>query len=112
MGSTKLLWFLPLNLYIGMPRGNGVDWEEPLIPDDKKSERHESRSDYSNSQPNNDNNDVYSGLNQNAQGNVPDRKIMKESGSMSSLYNRNSEVTKYMIYIICLGAAEKQFWTF
>lgn len=28
MGENKLLWFLPLNIYIGMPLGNGVDWIE------------------------------------------------------------------------------------
>jgi hypothetical protein len=97
MGSSKLLWFLPLNLYIGMPRGNGVDWEEPLIPEERKSERHESKSDYSNSQPNNDHNDMSSGANQNVQVNMPDRKIMKDSASMSSLYNKNSNEVSNII---------------
>jgi len=26
MGTNKLLWFFPLRLYIGLPKGNGVDW--------------------------------------------------------------------------------------
>ena len=28
MGITKWLWFLPLNMYQGKPKGNGIDWGE------------------------------------------------------------------------------------
>jgi hypothetical protein len=31
MGNSKLLWFLPLKLYLGIPKGNGVDWTEPYL---------------------------------------------------------------------------------
>ena len=26
MGKNVLLWFFPINLHIGMPIGNGIDW--------------------------------------------------------------------------------------
>ena len=35
MGITKWLWFIPLKIYQGKPKGNGIDWgenEEDLIP--------------------------------------------------------------------------------
>ena len=35
MGITKWLWFIPLKIYQGKPKGNGIDWgenEEELIP--------------------------------------------------------------------------------
>jgi hypothetical protein len=93
MGSSKLLWLLPLNFYIGLPKGNGVDWEEPLIIDDKKSSRHDSKSNCSNSQPNyennNENDNAEANHNQNA--NNGD-KIMGDSGSMNSLYKSSHEV--------------------
>jgi palmitoyltransferase len=28
MGNSKILWFLPLKLYMGIPLGNGMDWQE------------------------------------------------------------------------------------
>lgn len=35
MGTSKLLWFLPLKIYLGSPQGNGVDWNEPLLEEKK-----------------------------------------------------------------------------
>ena len=35
MGITKWLWFIPLKIYQGKPKGNGIDWgesEEDIIP--------------------------------------------------------------------------------
>ena len=35
MGITKWLWFFPLKMYQGKPKGNGIDWgenEEELLP--------------------------------------------------------------------------------
>ena len=35
MGITKWLWFIPLKIYQGKPKGNGIDWgenEEDMIP--------------------------------------------------------------------------------
>ncbi len=35
MGITKWLWFIPLKIYQGKPKGNGIDWgetEEELVP--------------------------------------------------------------------------------
>ena len=35
MGITKWLWFFPLKIYQGKPKGNGIDWgvtEEDLEP--------------------------------------------------------------------------------
>ena len=34
MGISKVLWFLPLKLYYGKPKGNGIDWVE--LPEDKQ----------------------------------------------------------------------------
>jgi palmitoyltransferase ZDHHC2/15/20 len=28
MGTSKILWFLPLKLFMGIPIGNGMDWQE------------------------------------------------------------------------------------
>ena len=90
MGSSKLLWFLPLNLYIGLPRGNGVDWDEPLLIDENKISRPDSNSSYSNSQPNNEN-DI-GDVKQNQNGNNRDDKTFGDNGSMSSLYKSSYEV--------------------
>ena len=90
MGSSKLLWFLPLNLYIGLPRGNGVDWDEPLLIDENKISRPDSNSSYSNSQPNNEN-DI-GDVKQNQNGNNRDDRTFGDNGSMSSLYKSSYEV--------------------
>jgi hypothetical protein len=90
MGSSKLLWFLPLNLYIGLPRGNGVDWDEPLLIDENKISRPDSNSSYSNSQPNNEN-DI-GDVKQNQNGNNRDDRTYGDNGSMSSLYKSSYEV--------------------
>ena len=28
MGTSKLLWFMSLKIYLGLPKGNGIDWQE------------------------------------------------------------------------------------
>ena len=41
MGITKWLWFIPLKIYQGKPKGNGIDWgecEEDLIPSSYRGE--------------------------------------------------------------------------
>jgi palmitoyltransferase len=41
MGITKWLWFIPLKIYQGKPKGNGIDWgesEEDMIPSSYRGE--------------------------------------------------------------------------
>ena len=41
MGITKWLWFIPLKIYQGKPKGNGIDWgenEDELIPSSYRGE--------------------------------------------------------------------------
>jgi len=41
MGITEWLWFIPLKIYQGKPKGNGIDWgenEEDLIPSSYRGE--------------------------------------------------------------------------
>jgi len=90
MGSSKLLWFLPLNLYIGLPKGNGVDWDEPLLIDENKISRPDSNSSYSNSQPNNEN-DIRDAKHYSKE-NIRDNKTFGDNGSTSSLYKSSYEV--------------------
>ena len=42
MGITKWLWFFPIKLYQGKPKGNGIDWgenEEDLFPNSIRGEK-------------------------------------------------------------------------
>ena len=41
MGITKWLWFIPLKIYQGKPKGNGIDWvdnDEDLMPSSNRVE--------------------------------------------------------------------------
>ena len=41
MGITKWLWFIPLKIYQGKPKGNGIDWgesEEDMLPSSYRGE--------------------------------------------------------------------------
>ena len=41
MGITKWLWFIPLKIYQGKPKGNGIDWgesEEDMVPSSYRGE--------------------------------------------------------------------------
>ena len=41
MGITTWLWFIPLKIYQGKPKGNGIDWvdnEEDLMPSSNRAE--------------------------------------------------------------------------
>ena len=85
MGITKWLWFIPLKIYQGKPKGNGIDWgnNEELLASSEKDIN------------NNNNNLIDDG-----QGvELPDKNGDKEKIGISSIRNNNdvtgiSELTK------------------
>ena len=94
MGITKWLWFIPLKIYQGKPKGNGIDWgenEEDLIPSSYRADANANNINEENRNDNNQNIELAAKLN--------DEKDMDKSGvtgisalsknqhgSMSSLY--------------------------
>ena len=94
MGITKWLWLIPLKIYQGKPKGNGIDWgenEEDLIPSSYRADANANNINEENRNDNNQNIELAAKLN--------DEKDMDKSGvtgisalsknqhgSMSSLY--------------------------
>ena len=94
MGITKWLWFIPLKIYQGKPKGNGIDWgenEEDLIPSSYRADANANNINEENRNDNIQNIELAAKLN--------DEKEMDKSGvtgisalsknqhgSMSSLY--------------------------
>ena len=85
MGITKWLWFLPLNMYQGKPKGNGIDWgesEEELLRSSPRDNNNINDEDVGN---NNNNNNIEMAEKLNAD------KDMDKSG-ISSI--KNNDVTR------------------
>ena len=79
MGITEWLWFIPLKIYQGKPKGNGIDWgenEEDLMPSSYRGDI------------NNNNNDETANDNRNIElaTKLNDEKDMDKSG-ISSIKN-------------------------
>ena len=80
MGITKWLWFFPLKMYQGKPKGNGIDWGE-----NEEDLRSSLRGEGNNIDENNENKNIEMAEKLN------DEKDMDKSG-ISSL--RNNDVTR------------------
>ena len=81
MGITKWLWFIPLKIYQGKPKGNGIDWgenEEDLIPSSYRADANANNINEENRNDNNQNIELAEKLN--------DEKDMDKSG-ISSMKN-------------------------
>ena len=81
MGITKWLWFIPLKIYQGKPKGNGIDWgenEEDLIPSSYRADANANNINEENRNDNNQNIELAAKLN--------DEKDMDKSG-ISSIKN-------------------------
>jgi len=79
MGITKWLWFIPLKIYQGKPKGNGIDWgdnEEDLIPSSYRAD--------ANNVNDNNGNDNFKNIELSAK--LNDEKEMDKSG-ISSIKN-------------------------
>lgn len=76
---------------MGMPKGNGVDWEEPHVYDERKSSRSRDDSIYSDchSHSRNENISENNPVDPNQNQNKPERRAGKNSGSISSYNNRS-----------------------
>ena len=93
MGITKWLWFFPIKLYQGKPKGNGIDWgiEEEMMPSYLKDGNEEDGEEGKNNESQNKLNDEKemdkTGLTiskNDVAGISP--LLKKEHGSMDSLY--------------------------
>ena len=82
-----------------MPKGNGVDWEEPLVFDERKSSKSRDDSVYSDchSHSRHENNVENNAVDANQNQNKSERKFGKDSGSISSYNNKEYiEVREYI----------------
>ena len=80
MGITKWLWFIPLKIYQGKPKGNGIDWvdnDEDLMPSSNRVENNNNINDETG-------NDNYKKIELSAK--LNDEKDMDKSG-ISSIKN-------------------------
>jgi hypothetical protein len=81
-GTNKLLWFFPIRLYLGQPKGNGIEWNEPFL-DEKKITYNSNVIDPHMSNYGSSNR---TGIQQKEQGD----NIINKVTSLSSLYNNYS----------------------
>ena len=78
MGVNKYLWFVPLKLYYGKPKGNGIDWVE--LPEENLNSNILAETGKENNE-NNNNNNVDNNINNNNNNNNINVRLGKEDAS-------------------------------